>query len=279
MLHEGDCGCPTCREAKGVQPRLTTEERTLKAEIVKLQTAQGREIDDKLAAIEAANGNIDDGTMLLDVEAWADKYAAALSDVLLLMLGRGWELGVSEVKARVEYSAKAAGPWDVFNPEVLKWAQQYPRQFGAKVNASFAKRLTRLVATGLSEGDSLLDLRKRLIATVFNGKSVRYRADSIARTESVRANAAGRKAAWKSSGVVRGSIWKTIPAEEWPCPFCAEMDGKYIDLGEAYFQQGASMDVEGAGRMKFDYETVEHPPLHTRCRCREKPVLVDVDEL
>lgn len=287
MLHEPECQCPTCQTAKGVQPPLTSEERTLKAEMVKLQTAQGREIDAKLADIEAASGSIDDGAMLLDVEAWADKYAVALSDVLLVMLGRGWESGVAEVKGDVAYTAKhaayhakaAADPWDVFNPETLEWAQHYPREFGAKVNVSFAKRITRLVAVGLSEGDSLLDLRKRLIDKVFNGASVKYRADTIARTEATRANAAGRKEAWKSSGVVKGSIWKTIPAEAWPCAWCAEMDGKYIALGEAYFPQGGSLEVEGAGVMKFDYETVEAPPLHPRCRCREKPVLVDADEL
>jgi len=273
MLHEGDCGCAACQAAKGVQPRLTAEERTLKAEVVKLQTAQGREIDGKLADIEAASGSIDDGAMLLDVEAWADRYAEALSDVLLKILGRGWESGASEVKGDVAYSTKDAEPWDVFNPEILRWAQTYPREFGLKVNASFAKRITRTVAAGLAAGDSLLDLRKRLIGGIFNGANVKYRADTIARTEATRANAAGRKEAWKSSGVVKGSIWKTIPAEEWPCAWCEAMDGKYITLDEAYFPVGGSMDVEGAGRMKFDYETVEHPPLHPRCLIGETPVI------
>ena len=53
------------------------------------------------------------------------------------------------------------------------------------------------------------------------------------------------------------------------CEICLELEGKTVDLGEAFADKGD----EVAG-LKIEYETVEHPPIHNNCRCILAPVFI-----
>ena len=228
---------------------------------------QGHEVDGNLEAHMA-----DPALPLIDVEKWAGTYAATLEPVLQRMLLAGWRegqrrLSTAQGKALIE-------GWDVFDPNVLTWAQNYPREFGARVNTAFAKRITQVVATGMSEGQRLSELRARVNEQVFSGTATKAKADTIARTEASRASNAGIEQSWRSSGVVSAKVWRTTPTAEWPCEWCLAMDGKIIELEAPFFEQGQELETD-AGKMRFDYETVGHPPLHPNCLCTEDPVLID----
>lgn len=87
-----------------------------------------------------------------------------------------------------------------------------------------------------------------------------------------------------NEGAVQRYAAEGIEVEEWltadddlRCPFCADMNGKRISTGDAFFQAGDKFTIEGAGALKipggakgFD---VRHPPLHPRCRCTIIPIV------
>ena len=195
------------------------------------------------------------------------------------MLVDGWVQGQAKLRAAAGKAAKAVKApidgWDVFNEEVLSWAQRYPRSFAERVNVSFAKRITQVIAKGLSEGENVRELRKRLGDKVFSGKVTKARAEAIARTEGSRASHQGEMQAWEQSGVVEGKIWRILPGA---CQFCRPLDGKLISLEGSYFDLGQVAEGDEGGKMKMNYETVEAPPLHTHCHCFQEPVLKELGQ-
>ena len=193
------------------------------------------------------------------------------------LLFEGWEDGEAAIAAEQGkgYTRRRRDAWDVFDANVLSWAHQYVRHFGERVNAHFADRITKVVAAGLADGDTLDGLRDRLNSAFFGDEAAGYRADTIARSESVRARRGGANESWRQSEIVEAKFWQVIPAAEWPCEFCEAMDGTMIGLDEEYWPLNGEMEVDGHV-LRFDYEAVKFPPLHPRCRCTERPKLADV---
>jgi hypothetical protein len=104
----------------------------------------------------------------------------------------------------------------------------------------------------------------------------------IARTETARASEAGLERSLLNANDAARTNDQPIPfiGERWVaspdcCEFCAEMDGKESGFGEAYYEIGDSMSVEGVGSMSFTYEDVEYPPLHPNCRCTMTPIIAE----
>ncbi len=97
----------------------------------------------------------------------------------------------------------------------------------------------------------------------YRQKLLKARAHSIARTETIRAQAQGRRAVWQIAQdggqlpeVKR--VWMsppTGPNPQAPCPICLGLDGTEAKLNESY-----QSDVIGP---------VEGPPAHPNCRCTE----------
>ena len=240
---------------------------------------QGREVMAKAAMFSDTDVGIDPSAILFDEEKWEIIYAEELAEVLMPMLVDGWKAGIDRVRAGSGKSAKAVKApiegWDVFNAEVLAWAERYPRYFAERVNVAFAKRITEVVAQGMAKGENMRELKQRLREKVFNGDVTSYRAEMIARTEGSRAAHAGENQAWKQSGVVEAKVWKAL---EGACEFCQAMDGKTISMGEHYFEIGQEAEGVDGGKMALNYETVEGPPLHPHCSCDEEPVFKELGQ-
>ena len=160
------------------------------------------------------------------------------------------------------------GAFDVTLPEVDAWVNGYTYKFAAKVSQSLADNVQHNMSEGLLNGETIGELRDRLMDAFGPEKTAQY-SEMVARTESARAETMGQLQAWKDSGVVSGTIWRASPD---CCDFCAEMDGQEVGLGETYFDQGGSLEIPkgdegGMQTMNFGYEEVEGPPLHPNCRC------------
>lgn len=78
------------------------------------------------------------------------------------------------------------------------------------------------------------------------------RAETIARTETNRAQTEGSIAGWQASGLVSGKQWSAAPD---CCDICQELDGTIVALDE-------------------DFEDGD-PPLHPNCACGLDAVLTD----
>jgi len=128
------------------------------------------------------------------------------------------------------------------------------RQEAAKLNAS-PLRDRRLAP--LREGMTREQLQRHRDA--YSRRALRYRAETIARTETVAASNGGRIAGirgMQDAGMLRGAtiekIWVTA-IDERTCDLCAPLDGEVV-----------SIDVPFRGSEEL---IVEYPPLHPRCRC------------
>ncbi|OAE01867.1 phage minor head protein [Arthrobacter sp. OY3WO11] len=117
------------------------------------------------------------------------------------------------------------------------------------------KQLRAELAAGLAEGESIDQLTAR-VEKVY-GAAAGFRADRIARTETIRANNFASQAAWKQSDVVEAKEWFTAKDER-VCPYCGPMDGKVVDLTGRYFNKGDEFQPDEADTpLKLNYEHIE----------------------
>lgn len=118
------------------------------------------------------------------------------------------------------------------------------------------EKLGAALAEGTQAGEGIPQLSKR-IRTVFDDMA-KYRADRIARTETIRASAIAANEAYEQSGMVEQKEWLTA-LDERTDDDCAEMNGQTTGLK-------GSFDVPSGG-------SVDAPPLHPNCRCAVIPVI------
>ncbi|MBO8180272.1 MAG: minor capsid protein [Archaeoglobus sp.] len=119
------------------------------------------------------------------------------------------------------------------------------------VSEDLKKEIKRVVRDGIINGKSMREVANDL-KQVFNTR--KWRLNTIARTEVIRASNFGRYEAWKKSGVVVGKEWVTA-FDDRTCPECAAMDGDQASL-EKPFRNGVLM-----------------PPAHPNCRCTAIPII------
>ena len=151
---------------------------------------------------------------------------------------------------------------DMERDEVKKLLKEKGRLFAVNVTDSTNEFIKKQVIAGLTEGDSILKIRKR-IEGVFDS-ATKSRAEKIARTESLKYSTRATEQAFKDSGIVEGKMWVTDPD---PCPLCQELAGRTAPLGGNFVKKGATI----LGNV-FDYEDIPTPPLHPNCKCDIAPV-------
>lgn len=102
----------------------------------------------------------------------------------------------------------------------------------------------------------------------FMGKKIKVRAETISRTESIRAASAGQQAAWEqaaSKGLLdprtTKRVWIITP-DDLLCPICEELDGKAAGLAGDF---SATVKLSAGGSEQSF--TPQYPPAHPRCRC------------
>lgn len=130
------------------------------------------------------------------------------------------------------------------------------RRSAQAIQNGIAKEYSRLVQAGVPHAEA--QRRARAHGARMHQRAVRSRAVTIARTEILRANNAGRYASWQDAaarGVVTPSHRKewvaTTTASRYgpPCDICQPLNGTLV-AWDANFPGGYSM-----------------PPAHPRCRC------------
>lgn len=156
--------------------------------------------------------------------------------------------------------------------------QSYLKKDGAKyikvINQETADQLRSELSQGVTLGESIPELRARVESIYVDATG--YRADRIARTETLRATNFATVEAYKQSGVVVAKEWLTAHDER-TCPWCGPMDGKIVSLDEDYHKKGdviSGINESGTTvRLTIGVGNVEAPPLHPNCRCTTIPVL------
>lgn len=131
--------------------------------------------------------------------------------------------------------------------------------------SSLRATLQDAVKEGLGPEDTARHI-KNLFADASSIRAIR-----IARTETLKALNAGTLEAYKQSGVVVGKEWFTAEDEK-VCEWCGPMDGRVQSLDDEFFDKGTSFVGTQGGVIKFDFDSIDTPPLHPNCRCTLIPI-------
>lgn len=129
------------------------------------------------------------------------------------------------------------------------------------------------IANGAAEGLSASQIKTRLSQAI-----PRYRAEQIARNETVHAFRAGRLATddyiSNKYGLKIEKVWRTAHDHK-VCPVCAAMDGKVVGLRDA-FPNTVETDDGALGWEHTEWNNNgEVPCAHVNCRCSFDEVIVD----
>jgi Phage Mu protein F like protein len=173
--------------------------------------------------------------------------------------------------------------FDATNPEAVAWVEQHAAELVTNVTESTRDAIRLLVTRGFEEGiaprdvarllregiglterdaTAVLNRRAKLLAEgktnaearkgaeKYATKLLNARAETISRTEAMKASNEGQAQLWsqaQAKGLLSGDELKTwITAD--PCPICAPLDGETVPLNS-------------------DFSVGQDPPLHPRCKC------------
>ena len=166
--------------------------------------------------------------------------------------------------------------FDVYNPEVTRWLEEYTPMFSKRLEEVNIDKLRRELIEGLEKGENIKKLADRVNTTYDNWNKVR--SEAIARTETLRASNMAALESWKQSGVVEAKEWLAY-RDFRTCMWCEELDGQIIGLDENYYNLGDTVEQEVDGkthRLYIDYVDIATCPLHVRCRCTLIPVVKEI---
>jgi len=155
-------------------------------------------------------------------------------------------------------------------PEVQAFLADYTMHFSERMFKVDSGAISEIIAQAQTEGWSVPDIRDAILETW--ERNDRVRAETIARSETIRSSNAGAKEAMRTAGI-RVIRWLDTDDPR-TCPFCRDLGkdgGKAIEITGVFFKLGDEfvvVDEEGVRHaMKIDYTDVGYPPLHAKCRC------------
>lgn len=143
-------------------------------------------------------------------------------------------------------------------------------RMSANYNEETVSQLSDTITEGVQEGEGLSKLTKR-VEQVYEA-ATGWRAERVARTESMYASNAATVDGYKQTGYVIKMEWYANPGH---CMFCDTMDGKTVGLEDNFVSQGDSVSYSEDGKthsMQADYRSIDAPPLHPNCACTIIPI-------
>lgn len=198
------------------------------------------------------------GDVTFDVEEAAEEFARVLAPI-----------DISLMEAVGPLALKFAGDDETdfkVTPHLDRIVRSSTLKMADHFNRETIEALTKTLAEGIEEGESVAKLAGR-VNHVY-GEAKGYRAERIARTETLKASNTAANAAYKQTGYVVSQVWYANPGA---CAFCEELDGTTVGLDETFASEGETIEG-GDSTMTVDYENVDVPPLHPNCRCTIIPV-------
>lgn len=164
-------------------------------------------------------------------------------------------------------------------PQIQKYLKKEGVKFIAGIQEETASQLRMQLSEAIEKQEGIPQIKARVEQVYEAAKG--YRAERIARSEVIRATNFSTEQAYIQSKVVAKKEWLTAK-DEATCPWCIPMDGKQIDLGENYFDEGDTIigtnDKGKKVRLKVGIADIQYPPLHPNCRCTLIPVIASDDE-
>lgn len=151
------------------------------------------------------------------------------------------------------------------SPQIRKDVEQSILKISGLYNEQTYKALEKTLMEGQANGESLVKLKRRVENTYSEAQG--YRAERIARTETLKASNYSAEQVYKESGYTTVE-WFVNPGA---CEFCQSFAGKTKKIGGTYVKVGETITGTNEGTMLIDYSNIDTPPLHPNCSCSLVP--------
>ena len=255
-----------------------------------------RELIPKSKLREALNSG--DGGKVFSIIPWdkfSESFEDMKDDLKTVVVEVGEKsvagLDTPNRKLKIKKAEEAGVSFDLDDPSAENWARRHSSELITGVDTESKAAVRTIIADTLASGrgfgkaaQSIIDavgLNERQALAVdrfrvgleaaglkpdavdkrteaYRKRMLRYRAETISRTETIRAANQGNLEAWKQASE-KGEfdrndasvVWIVTPDDRL-CPICAPLSGQEIKMGE-----------------KFETElgAVDAPPAHPNCRC------------
>lgn len=151
------------------------------------------------------------------------------------------------------------------SPEIRRDVEQNILKISGVYNADTIKQLEKTLTEGQTQGESLVKLKKRVESVYSDARG--YRAERIARTETLKASNTTAELVYKQNGFSKVE-WFINPGA---CEFCQTFSGRTKTIGSSYSKVGDVVTGTDGAQMSIDYADVDVPPLHPNCTCSLVP--------
>jgi len=150
-------------------------------------------------------------------------------------------------------------------PEMRSTVEAQIKQIAGIYNADTIAALEKTITEGQQAGESLVKIKKRVESVYSDAKG--YRAERIARTESLKASNRTAEMVYKQNGYATVE-WFVNPGA---CEFCRTYAGRTKTIGTNFTGIGDVITGESGGTMRIEYADIDTPPLHPNCTCSLVP--------
>lgn len=150
----------------------------------------------------------------------------------------------------------------VLSESVKQETQRRLQLMSSNYNQETLNAIETALNEGYQNGDTLPQLKER-INNVYRDANG-YRAERVARTETLKAGQIGTQSAYQQVPYVTKKVWFTNAGA---CEFCMELNGKTVGITESYKDIGDNVTTATGSIMEIDYDNIDTPPLHPNCRC------------
>jgi hypothetical protein len=192
---------------------------------------------------------------LFNVKEETTKLAEILSPIIVELME----------KQSVDVANFISGELLTISPEIRHEVEQNILRISGVYNQDTIIALEQTLSEGQTAGESLAKLKKRVESTFQDAKG--YRAERIARTETLKASNATAELVYKANGFSTVK-WFTNPGA---CDFCQTMAETTKSIGANFVNLGDTLVNDKGEKMMIDYRNISEPPLHPNCKCSIVP--------
>ena len=218
----------------------------VKRAISKFMAGQEKQVVGK---IDASNKAFEEWLFTLKTES--EQMAKLIAPILYDLIeeqGAGTASWVTGESFRLTAEMKAT-----VNDRIVKLA--------GKVNEDTLRALEATITEGVSKGESVVKLKKRIEDTYKPLKGAR--AERIARTESIRTSNMTAEEVYRQNGSTKVKWFVNADA----CEYCEAMADEVKVIGDNFKSVGDVVDGAKGGQMQLSYDDISSPPLHPHCGC------------
>jgi len=241
-----------------IQDKQTSYERRVKKIVKEFVTEQKEQVLDDLIGGQAKQVEkaITDGNLN------PQKQAERLTE---LTIGVIYDL----IKEQGNLAIKYAGDTEPFvmTEDIKTYTRRSLERASLSYNQDIVASIGKAVTEGLKNDESLLMIGQRIEKEY--GDIAGYKLDRLVRTETLKASNEATQYGYMQLGITKQE-WFTNPGA---CDYCEEVMKMGVKgVGETFLAKGESLTDSNGNERVYDYEDVEHPPLHANCRCVVLPV-------